>query len=143
MTIERLKDLTDLETLLRRLHVEPVIDGNGFDMNRDYDYRAKTLHECGSACCIAGWIQLANKETRHIDDLEDVVLALAGGGDEDQARALCYPSEFRVINEGRNFYNASPLVAAHAVAIFRDTGKADWPEAERRAIAEEASLTSE
>ena len=135
MTLPRLNNLNDLEALLRRLHAEPVIEGIGFDMQRDYDFRKSTKHDCGSACCIGGWIQACNPETQDVT-IEDAVLVLAGGGNIDEAYGLCYPSEWRNRNNGESFYDAQPLTAAHAVAIFRDEGIANWPEALRRARAE-------
>ena len=140
MTLERLNNLEDLEALLRKLHEVDTINGIGFDMNREYAWRRNTDHPCGSACCIGGWVQACNPETSFREVYEAVLTISPPETHLQQAYLLCYPSSPDELNEGLNYYQAPALWAAYAVKIFRETGKANWPEAERLAKAE---LTSE
>ncbi len=137
MTHKRLNNLEDLEALLRRLHEVQTIDGIGFDMNRDYIGRELTSHPCGTACCIGGWVQTLNPEVRKYAIADAVYSISPKEFDIREATALCYPDQADGETDNEDdmyrYYYAPALMAAYAVKIFRETGKADWAEAERLA----------
>jgi hypothetical protein len=133
MTHKRLNNLEDLEALLRLLHEVQTIDGIGFDMNRDYSGRECTIHPCGTACCIGGWVQTLNPEVRKYAIADAVYSISPKEFDLREATALCYPDLADDGDDMYKYYYAPALMAAYAVKIFRETGKADWVEAERLA----------
>lgn len=104
------KNLTDLANHLWSMN-------NGRDAECGFDMS-------GSACCIGGWVQIANPEAREMF-LEEAVQSLQPDLDLQECYSLCYPEHFLTA------YDATPLQAARAVEILRDTGKADWPRAMR------------
>lgn len=126
----RLNNLTDLANLLRGLNNDKPADGMGFDMRHTLQDCEETDLECGSACCIGGWVQYCNPELRKFD-LTHAVANLFPKPVEyvdplwDELEELCHP--VRVGNEGA--WLATPQQAARAVEILRDTGKCDWDRA--------------
>ena len=120
----KLNNLTDLADLLRGLDNDKPIDGIGFDMTTDWWDMNKSDHPCGSACCIGGWVQNRNPNTR-IMSLESAVQTIAPGVDVDELDELCHPTTPRT----NPAWQATPQQAARAVEILRDTGKCDWDEA--------------
>jgi hypothetical protein len=130
----RLNNLTDLANLLRSLDNDILTDGIGFDMRFSYDDKEDTDLECGSACCIGGWVQHCNPETRSLS----LVLAVATllphevrvrRETWDELEELCYPEGYE------EAWDATPQQAARAVEILRDTGKCDWDRAMREVAA--------
>lgn len=124
----RLNNLTDLANLLRSLDNDILTDGIGFDMRFSYDDKEDTALECGSACCIAGWVQHCNPELRRYDLTVAVATLLPKSlGDDDtlwnELCELCYPEGYE------EAWDATPQQAARAVEILRDTGKCDWDRA--------------
>lgn len=126
----RLNNLTDLANLLRSLNNDEPADGMGFDMKQSYMDREYTRLECGSACCIGGWVQHCNPETEHLG-LECAVATLLPHEARlrretwDELEELCYPERCEYA------WETTPQQAARAVEILRDTGKCDWDRAMR------------
>lgn len=118
----RLKNLTDLAEKLKSIGEDTKI---GFDMTQSYKSRHFSNHPCGTACCIGGWVQHCNPDTRSMK-LTEAVHTIARGVNFDELDALCFP-----LNKS-SAWNATPQQAARAVEILRDTGKCDW----ERAMAE-------
>jgi hypothetical protein len=114
-----LKNLTDLAEKLKSIGDDAEI---GFDMHRGYASRHATNHLCGSACCIGGWVQHCNPNTRTMR-LAEAVQTIAPDVAFDELDLLCFPLE------GSPAWKATPKQAARAVEIMRDTGKCDWDEA--------------
>jgi hypothetical protein len=127
MNLPHLNNLTDLAELLRSLDDTP--DRTlGFDMEYEYFHRKLSKHACGSACCIGGWVQACNPETRDLD-IEEAVMSLVDYNSAigiKQANKLCFPLV------DADAWTATAKQAARAVEILRDTGKCDW----ERAMAE-------
>ena len=120
----KLKNLTDLADLLRGLGIHNPRRKLGFDMEYSYQNReAAEIFGCGSACCIGGWVQYKNRNTRKLE-LEDAVKTICPPNTSmSEIYKLCYPSEYS------DAWRATPQQAARAVEILRDTGKCDWDEA--------------
>ena len=120
----KLKNLTDLADLLRGLDNHSRHRKMGFDMQYTYDVRHISPHPCGSACCIGGWVQYRNKDTRDME-LEHAVRSISPEGIPlSEIYKLCYPTVAK-----SPAWSATPQQAARAVEILRDTGKCDWDEA--------------
>jgi hypothetical protein len=68
-----LKNLTELAEKLKSIGDDAEV---GFDMYHGYASRDATGHPCGSACCIGGWVQCCNPDTRTMS-LASAVQALA------------------------------------------------------------------
>ena len=119
----KLKNLTELADLLRGLNDHSPHCKMGFDMQYMYDNRHISNHPCGSACCIGGWVQYKNRNTRELE-LEDAVKTICPPNmSKREIYQLCYPPD------GSEAWQATPQQAARAVEILRDTGKCDWEEA--------------
>jgi hypothetical protein len=114
-----LKNLTDLAEKLKSIDKDAEI---GFDMYHGYVSRHRAKHLCGSACCVAGWVQHCNPNTRTMR-LAEAMQTIAPDVDFEELDMLCYPME------GSPAWKATPQQAARAVEILRDTGKCDWEEA--------------
>jgi len=114
-----LKNLTDLAEKLKSIGDDAEI---GFDMYHGYASRHATNHLCRSACCIGGWVQHCNPDTRTMR-LVETVQTIAPDADYWEIDKLCYPSE------DSPAWKATSKQAAKAVEILRDTGKCDWEEA--------------
>ena len=114
-----LKNLTDLAEKLKSIGGDTEI---GFDMHHGYASRRATHHPCGSACCIGGWVQYCNPDTRKMK-LAYAVQTIAPDVDFDELDMLCFPLEESSV------WEATPQQAARAVEILRDTGKCDWDRA--------------
>jgi len=120
----KLKNLTELADLLRGLDNHSPHRKMGFDMQHPYESRHASIHPCGSACCIGGWVQYRNKNTRDME-LEHAVRSISPKGTSlSEIYKLCYPTEM-----GSPAWKATPQQAAKAVEILRDTGKCNWEEA--------------
>jgi hypothetical protein len=120
----KLKNLTELAELLRGLNDHSPHCKMGFDMQYAYGNRDISDHPCGSACCIGGWVQYRNKNTRDLD-VEYAVKSISPEGTSlSEIYNLCYPSGVDDLA-----WSATPQQAARAVEILRDTGKCDWDEA--------------
>jgi hypothetical protein len=120
----KLKNLTELADLLRGLDNHSPRRKMGFDMQHPYESRHASIHPCGSACCIGGWVQYRNKNTRKLE-LQDAVATICPPDmSRDEIYRLCYPDTAH--DDG---YDATPQQAARAVEILRDTGECDWEEA--------------
>jgi len=120
----KLKNLTELADLLRGLDNNSPRRKMGFDMQYSYRDRKASDHFCGSACCIGGWVQYLNRNTRDLE-LQDAVATICPPDmSKDEIYRLCYPDTAH--DDG---YNATPQQAARAVEILRDTGECDWEEA--------------
>lgn len=120
MKLPSLNNLTDLAELLRSINNEDDAE-LGFDMSLVYSERKSTDHPCGSACCIGGWVQACNPETRE-GSIEDAVQTIAPEISLEEIERLCFPDEDEA-------WIATPEDAARAVEILRDTGKCDWHDA--------------
>lgn len=128
----RLNNLTDLADLLRGLSNDKLTDGIGFDMRCSYSDKEQTSLECGTACCIGGWVQHCNPELARIGwlGLIDAVATLLPEvlGDDNsfwgELHELCFPE-----NNNSYAWGATPQQAARVVEILRDTGKCDWDRA--------------
>jgi hypothetical protein len=117
----RLENLTDLANLLR--NIDNSEDSElGFDMSVTYIDKEHSSHMCGSACCISGWVQYCNPETRGRSLTEAVLSISPEGTSFDEAYDLCFP-------RADESWKATPQQAARAVEILRDTGKCDWKRA--------------
>jgi hypothetical protein len=132
----RLNNLTDLADLLRSLSNDELTDGVGFDMRFSYDDKEDTALECGSACCIGGWVQHCNPELRGYDLTVAVATLLPEALGEDdtlwnELHELCFPE----LGDDYYAWDATPQQAARAVEILRDTGKCDWDRAMREVAA--------
>lgn len=120
----KLNNLTDLAEFLKKFDNSNPRRKLGFDMQWGYSQRHSSGHDCGSACCIGGWVQYHNKGTRKID-VSDAVLSICPEGTSlDNVYNLCYPND----RDG-NGWDATPQQAARAVEILRDTGECDWDRA--------------
>lgn len=118
----KLKDLTDLANVLRDLGKQELHGKMGFDMRYSYENRRISDHPCGSACCIGGWVQHFNPDTRSMG-LAHAVQTLAPKLSHCEVERLCHPTW------SSSAWDATPEQAARAVEILRDTGKCDWDEA--------------
>ena len=112
----RLNNLTELADLLRGLSNNELTDGMGFDMR----------HECGTTCCIGGWVHHINPETEHLGLVRAVATLLPFTVETFdktwyELDELCYPARGNAYA-----WEATPQQAARAVEILRDTGKCDW-----------------
>lgn len=116
MNLPRLNNLTDLANLLRGLDNGPDAE-LGFDMHHLYDYRHCTEHECGSACCLNGWVEACNGKPVSGWAINGL------GVNESQNDQLCIP------REDTGAYSATPQQAARVIEILRDEGVVDWPRA--------------
>lgn len=119
----KLKDLTDLANALRGLDNYDPKDGLGFDMEFGYHNRDDSSHICGSACCIGGWVQHFNPDTRDLTLAEAVATITPWDIESEEVENLCYPVDVS------STWKASPQQAARAVEILRDTGRCDWDRA--------------
>lgn len=122
----RLNNLTDLADLLRGLSNDEPTDGIGFDMRQSYLDKEDTSLECGTACCISGWVQHCNPELRGLDLIATVATLLPepvvfGDATYSELDELCFPN-----NNSSYAWGATPQQAARVVEILRDTGKCDW-----------------
>ena len=120
----KLKNLTELADLLRGLDNNSPRRKLGFDMQYSYRDRKASDHFCGSACCIGGWVQYLNKNTRDLELHGAVATICPPDMSKDEIYRLCYPDT--AYDDG---YDATPQQAARAVEILRDTGVCDWDEA--------------
>ena len=119
----KLNNLTDLAEFLKGFVNDSPRRKMGFDMQNTYDSRGRTDHPCGSACCIGGWVQYHNKNTRKME-IQNAVLTLAPEGmSYNGVFDLCFPHDVD------SAWEATPQQAARAVEILRDTGKCDWKRA--------------
>lgn len=118
----KLKNLTDLANVLRDLGKQELHGKMGFDMRHSYENRHTSDHPCGSACCIGGWVQHHNPNTRSMG-LAHAVQTLAPKLSHWEVERLCYPTW------SSSAWDATPEQAARAVEILRDTGECDWYEA--------------
>lgn len=102
--------------------------------------------DCGSACCIGGWVQAKRPDLRHLG-VTEAVFQLArtelGVGDtleeEDEANRLwhecdllCHPTRSSDSGVSLNTYDAweaTPRQAARAVELLRDTRQSRWVQA--------------
>ena len=123
-----LKNLTDLANKLKRLKHQAPRAKLGFDMQYQYNSMHHTKHPCGSACCIGGWVQFLNEDTRYMDIERAVMTICPPEVEYQEVCSLCYPEL------ASSAWSATPQQAARAVEILRDTGKCDW----RRAMLEGA-----
>jgi hypothetical protein len=120
----KLKNLTELADFLRGLDNHSPQSKMGLDMQYAYESRDLSTHPCGSACCIGGWVQYLNKNTRNLD-VEYAVKSISPEGTSlSEIYELCYPFSAK-----HPAWEATPQQAARAVEILRDTGKCDWDEA--------------
>jgi len=129
----RLNNLTDLANLLRSLDNDILTDGVGFDMRFSYDDKEDTALECGSACCIGGWVQHCNPELRGQGLTATVATLLPEPICSEtwhEIAELCFPND-----NNSDAWDATPQQAARAVEILRDTGKCDWDRAMREVTA--------
>jgi hypothetical protein len=120
----KLKNLTELADLLRGLDNNSPRRKMGFDMQFSYNDRKTSDHPCGSACCIGGWVQYLNRNTRDLELQGAVATICPPDMSRHQIYRLCYPDTARDVG-----YDATPQQAAKAVEILRDTGRCDWEEA--------------
>lgn len=119
----KLKNLTELADLLRGLDNNSPRRKMGFDMDKSYEHRKSSQHPCGSACCIGGWVQHCNRNTRGMF-LEDAVSTICPPDmSEREIFKLCFPHDYLLA------FDATPQQAARAVEILRDTGVCNWEEA--------------
>jgi hypothetical protein len=120
----KLKNLTELADLLRGLDNNSPRRKLGFDMQYSYRDRNFSDHFCGSACCIGGWVQYLNKNTRDLE-LQDAVATICPPDmSKYEIYRLCHPD-----TAYDNGYVTTPQQAARAVEILRDTGVCNWGEA--------------
>jgi hypothetical protein len=117
----RLNSLKDLAERLRGLDNSKSNLELGFDMRLDHHDRMATTHECGSACCIAGWVKHLNHETVEMTATGAVMTIAPTSVSESEIFSLCNP-------RGRGWV-ATPQQAARAIEIVLETGKCDWEEA--------------
>lgn len=122
----RLNGLKDLAERLRGLDNSKSNLELGFDMRLDHHDRTATKHECGSACCIAGWVKHLNNETVEMTVTGAVSTIAPTSIKEIELFSLCFPRG--------NAWNATPQQGARAIEILLETGKCDW----ERAMAEGA-----
>lgn len=115
-----LKNLTDLAERLKSIGEDTKI---GFDMLHGYASRDASGHPCGSACCIGGWVQHCNPDTRDLTLIEAVETITPWDIESEEVEDLCYPVDVS------SAWKASPQQAARAVEILRDTGRCDWDRA--------------
>ncbi len=117
----KLNNLTDLAEFLKKFDNDNPRRKLGFDMQWGYKNRDLSQHECGSACCVGGWVQYHNRNTRKMN-VEEAVLSISPEGtSEIEVHNLCYPNYL----DGDG-WDATPQQAARAVEILRDTGVCDW-----------------
>lgn len=120
----KLKNLTDLAEFLKKFDNDKPRRKLGFDMQWAYESRDLSEHDCGSACCIGGWVQYLNRKTRKMDVVEAVLSISPEGTSWEEVHKLCYPTGWTA-----NAWEATPQQAARAVEILRDTGECDWDRA--------------
>lgn len=120
----KLNNLTELAEFLKNFDNDSPRRKLGFDMQWGYASRQMSGHDCGSACCIGGWVQHHNKSTRKMP-VEYAVMSICPEGTSlEEVYNLCYPDDDNV-----DGWDATPQQAARAVEILRDTGVCDWERA--------------
>jgi hypothetical protein len=119
MMLSDMKPITNLEELAVILdgldNEDPTLD-LGFDMGF-CSPTDETLVECGSACCIGGWINSINKTDM---ELSDAVLSISNLK-QSAALDLCYN------NIAVNF-EPTPQQGAEAIRNAIKFGDANWEE---------------
>jgi len=130
----RLNNLTDLANLLRSINNDKPKDGMGFDMHCNLWDSKYTELECGTACCIGGWVHYIKPETSYLGLIGAVATLLHKPVEFldktwFEVDELCYPKQYE------KAWDATPQQAARAVEILRDTGKCDWDRAMREVVA--------
>lgn len=117
-----LKNIDDLINLFKRLKEVKIIDGLAFDMNTEYAHREKSNKtDCGSACCIGGWVQACNPDLREMD-MEHALGRLHPYVSQSVFEELCWPDRY----EYYELITAENVV--DALECIRDTGNFDWDE---------------
>lgn len=116
--IDTIEDLVEfLETMDNSSEVEI-----GFDMSYDADGKDSSHHSCGSACCLGGWVYLANEEK--LDETlqfspNECMRKIFDINPRD-AEALAYPPS------NSPGWEADPHEAARVVRHYIKTGEVDW-----------------
>lgn len=121
--LPRLNSLDDLIDIFKLLKEQNTLHGIGFDMDHEYEFREDTLKECGSACCIGGWVQACNPETR-VMSISQALKTLAPHAHSIEVYDVCWP------NNTKAYRNATPEDAIQVLEALRDTGKCIWDEFE-------------
>jgi hypothetical protein len=121
-----LQDVADILTAIQNngpQQVEGLDETVGFDMRNGFGDRQSSPRqadgECGSACCIGGWVQVLNPELRE-DNLDGAVAAVSRLT-KAQAYHLCFPPV--------NYYSSiTPAMGAQAIANCLAGGWPLWKE---------------
>ena len=121
--LPRLNSLDDLIEIFKMLKEEPTLHGIGFDMDSEFEHREKTSKECGSACCIGGWVQACNPETRNLS-ISKALQTIAPYAHSSEVYDVCWPDNTKA------YKNATPEDAIRVLEALRDTGKSIWNEIE-------------
>lgn len=121
--LPRLKNLDDLIDLFKILQEQETIAGIGFDMNHEYDYRESSNKECGSACCIGGWVQACNPETQK-NTITEALHTLVPDVSFSEVQKVCWPDNMSVYHQAKTEH------AIQVLEALRDTGKCIWNDIE-------------
>lgn len=118
--MKKIENINDLIELMQELSEKERIDGIGFDMAWPYPN-----DECGSVCCIGGWINYVNNTTAA--DIVESFQYVAKVSNET-AHSVCYPryADGTSIEEAYN--NATASDAVKVLTALRDTDKVIWDE---------------
>lgn len=114
----RLNNLNDLIELLEEIDDSQDSD-LGFDMQYEYRHSTSTGHPCGSACCIGGWVQVCNPETRALS-IENALKTIAPDYDLETLHQVCYPPS------GSFGWCVTSKQAADVLRDLIDNGKVSW-----------------
>jgi hypothetical protein len=148
MLPEKLETPLDIARFLRTMDNSEDAEC-GFDMLR-LTASTNTEHACGTACCIAGWVYIANTgdfspdlmqwEWVVIDEIAKVL------GDRQAANAICFPpimfgetadmtgvpEELARKNDAETYFmGATPQQAARVIENYVETGQVKWLQAMR------------
>lgn len=127
--MNRLDNLKDLRNLLLMLDAYDTLEVNGekigFDMEYEYFSKDYSGHSCGSACCIAGWVNICNPETSELELGEALLTICPDHVSLKEACNVCWGGS-RV---NPLMWSASPRVAARVIELLEETGEERWDQA--------------
>ncbi len=102
----------------------------GFDMSQWYNNRKYSKHQCGTACCIAGWAQTQVETPELVHPVEALVTYCElENCDRLSLWELVSPNFSQSHNFSHVVLNDLTLsMAIKVLEIFRDTGEVKWHE---------------
>lgn len=98
-------------------------DPKNFDMSEWAGKPAEDGGECGTACCIGGWVNILfpDRKGGFVNHTAE-----SFGISTQQSYDLCIPE---MTDEGKNPYTATAVQGARVLDILIETGEVDWERA--------------